>query len=171
MRRRARAGTPLSGGARNAGPRIAIYSGVMPEPTVTAVIGPEGYTTSISAAGHHLTADEPESAGGADRGPDPYALLLSSLGACKLITLRMYADRKGWPLERASIGLSHHRQHAKDCEDCESTEGTVSRIEAALELDGDLTDEQRARLLEIADRCPVHKTLTGEIVIKSDLAG
>lgn len=141
-----------------------------PEPTVTAILGPTGFTTQISARGHHLTADEPESVGGSDEGPDPYALLLSSLAACKLMTLRMYADRKRWPMTGASIQLSHRRVHANDCEDCETTEGHIAMIDSTLELQGDLDAEQRARLAEIADRCPVHRTITGEVVLNTRLA-
>jgi len=140
------------------------------EPQVTAILGPEGFTTQISARGHHLTADEPQGAGGADDGPDPYALLLASLAACKLMTLRMYADRKQWPMTGASVQLAHRRVHAKDCEDCETTDGHIAMIDATLEVTGDLDDEQRARLAEIADRCPVHRTITGEVVINTTLA-
>lgn len=142
----------------------------MPTPTVTAILGPEGLTTRISANGHLLVADEPVAVGGADAGPDPYAMLLSSLAACKLMTLRMYADRKQWPMTGASVQLSHSRVHAKDCSECESSDGVIARIEVTLELQGELTDEQRARLAEIADRCPVHRTITGEVVITTALA-
>jgi putative redox protein len=148
----------------------ALYHLPMPAPTVTAILGPRGFTTRISANGHLIVADEPESAGGADEGPDPYALLLSSLAACKLMTLRMYADRKQWPMTGASIQLSHTRQHAADCRECESTEGSISRIEATLELEGELTDDQRSRLAEIADHCPVHRTISGEVIITTALA-
>jgi len=144
----------------------------MDHSSVIATIGPEPYTTRITAGGrHHVTADEPAGLGGADRGANPYELLLASLGACKTITLRMYADRKGWPLDGVSIAMRQDRVHAKDCADCDSADGLVHVIECELTLLGeDLTDEQRARLLEIADRCPVHKTLSGEIKIRSALA-
>ncbi len=134
-------------------------------------IGREAYRSEIVAGGHELRADEPEAQGGADAGPTPYGYLLAALGACKVITLRMYADRKGWPMESASVRLAHDRMHSADCEDCESKEGTVDRIECELTLTGDLDDEQRARLREIADKCPVHKTLTSETKIRTTLAG
>lgn len=143
----------------------------MAEPRVIRVsIGKDHYHTDITAGGHTLVADEPESVGGTDDGPDPYALLLSALGACKAITVRMYADRKGWPLDRLELDLSHQRQHAKDCEDCDQEDGIISVIECTLTAQGDLTDEQRARLAEIADKCPVHKTITGANHIRTKLA-
>lgn len=141
----------------------------MPQ-TLTASIGTARYPTTIAAAGHALTADEPASAGGSDAGPDPYALLLSALASCTLITLRMYADRKKWPMDAAEVTLSHDRIHAKDCEDCESTTGMITVINRRLKLTGALDDTQRQRLLEIAGKCPVHKTLEAEIRIRSELA-
>jgi putative redox protein len=134
-------------------------------PTVVVQIGTEHYTSQISAKAHSLVADEPSSVGGADAGPDPYDLLLASLGACKAITMRMYADRKEWPLESAQVGLRHERVHAKDCEDCETKQGQVDRIHVEIYLTGDLTDEQRERIVEISERCPVHKTLMSETKI------
>ena len=139
--------------------------------SVIATIGPEPYTTAVALGGrHHLQADEPASLGGADRGANPYELLLASLGACKTITLRMYADRKGWPLDGVSVELTQQRVHAKDCQDCESDTGSAHIITCALTLLGDLDEEQRARLLEIADKCPVHKTLSGEMKIRTVMA-
>jgi putative redox protein len=114
---------------------------------------------------HELVADEPEAAGGTDAGPSPYELLLMSLGACTSMTLRLYAQRKGWPLEAVRVTLKHDRIHAEDCRDCETKAGKIDRIDRAIEMTGPLSDEQRGRLLEIADKCPVHKTLTSEIKI------
>jgi len=128
--------------------------------------GRTGIAVDIVAGAHTLKADEPEGvAGGTDRGPDPYALLLASLGACTAMTLRLYADRKGIPLEAARVRLSHERVHAEDCAQCDHKSGRVDRIERQIELVGPLDDEQRKRLLEIADRCPVHRTLTGQLEI------
>lgn len=133
-------------------------------------VGSGPYANAVQAGPHALRADEPESLGGADTGPSPYQLLLASLGACTSMTLRMYADRKGWPLERVSVDLRHSKIHAKDCAECETREGLVDRIERVLTIEGPLDDEQRLRLLEIADRCPVHRTLHGEITIPTRLA-
>ncbi len=131
--------------------------------------GREHYYTEIVASGHRLTVDEPESVGGTDRGGTPYDLLLGALGSCTSITLRMYADRKSWPLEEIVVRLSHAKIHASHCETCETTEGKVDRIEREIELIGDLSGEQQARLLEIADRCPVHRTLHSEILVETRL--
>lgn len=131
--------------------------------------GREHYYTEVVASGHRLTVDEPESVGGTDRGGTPYDLLLGALGSCTSITLRMYADRKSWPLEEIVVRLSHAKIHASHCETCETTEGKVDRVEREIELIGDLTGEQQARLLEIADRCPVHRTLHSEIVVETRL--
>ncbi|MCZ6754427.1 MAG: bifunctional alpha/beta hydrolase/OsmC family protein [Gemmatimonadetes bacterium] len=127
--------------------------------------GPSGYAMQIHAGRHHLSADEPVAVGGTDTGPNPYDLLLSALGACTTITLRMYADRKQWPLEGVRATLRHRKVHARDCEDCESETGYVDRIERELTFLGPLDETQRKRLLEIADKCPVHKTLHSEVVI------
>ncbi|HMQ31301.1 MAG TPA: bifunctional alpha/beta hydrolase/OsmC family protein, partial [Chloroflexaceae bacterium] len=140
------------------------------EPAAAGVvvrIGPRGYTSTVRAGRHELIADEPASLGGADLGPTPYDYLLAGLGACTTITLRMYADRKGWPLEAATVRLRHSRVHAADCADCETKEGRLDQIERDLELAGPLDAEQRARLVEIADRCPVHRTLHGEIKVRT----
>ena len=128
------------------------------------------FTQSISVGGRHsLTADEPPRLGGLDTGPTPYDLLLSGLGACTTMTMRMYAQRKGWPLDRASVTLHHDKIHAEDCEACETSSGKVDKIQRKIHLEGDLSAEQRARLLEIADKCPVHKTLHSEVRIESAL--
>ncbi len=137
---------------------------------VTVRLGPKGFTSVIEAGPHTLTADEPEGVGGADQGPSPYDLLLASLGACTVMTLRMYAQRKGWPLAGAVAHLRHDRIHARDCADCDTREGMIDRITREIRFEGDLSDGQRARLMEIADRCPVHRTLTSEIRIHSSEA-
>jgi len=128
------------------------------------------FTSSVKMGAHELVADEPESVGGDDRGPNPYDLLLASLGACTVMTLRMYARRKEWPVERIAVRLSHDKIHAKDCEECETKTGYIDRIEKDLTVEGDLDDAQRKRMLEIADRCPVHRTLTQEKRVTSRLA-
>lgn len=137
--------------------------------SVTAAIGAQGYTTEIEAGGHRLVADEAASAGGEGRGPSPYELLTASLGACTCITLRMYADRKGWPLAGVTVHLQHDKSHAGDCADCPDVPGRIDRVVREIELTGSLDAEQRRRLLEIADRCPVHKTLREHVVIETRL--
>jgi putative redox protein len=132
--------------------------------------GKIGYTTEIRANGHGMIADEPTSLGGADLGPSPYGYLLAGLGACTSMTLRMYADRKQLPLEEIVVRLTHSKVHAKDCGDCESQTGKIDVIEREIEVIGLLDAEQRQRLLEIADRCPVHRTLHSEVVVRSRLA-
>jgi len=125
----------------------------------------------IEAGRHVLVADESREAGGRDAGPDPYALLLAALGACTSMTLRLYADRKGWPLEGVSVRLDHERIYERDCAECETGEGQISRIRRVVALSGPLSAEQRARLLEIAERCPVHRTLVGPVRIETRLDG
>lgn len=132
--------------------------------------GRDHYKTTIRSGRHELVADEPESAGGGDTGPDPYGLLLAALGSCTSITLRMYADRKQWPLEEVEVRLSLAKIHAEDCLKCETEEGMVDQITREIRLAGALDEPQRNRLLEIANRCPVHRTLTGEIVVETRLA-
>lgn len=136
---------------------------------VTVEGGPEGFRNAVRAGKHMLTADEPEDVGGTDQGPNPYDFLLAALGACTSMTLRMYANRKEWPLQGVLVTLTHDRIHANDCEDCESEKGLVDVIERKIALEGPLDDEQRQRLLEIAEKCPVHKTLTTETKIRSSL--
>lgn len=135
---------------------------------VVAEAGTGTYTQHISAGRHRLVADEPRPIGD-DAGPTPYDLLLAALGSCTSMTLRMYAARKGWPLQQVRVSLRHSRLHAKDCADCETRNGWVDHIEREIELVGDLDDEARARLLHMADRCPVHQTLTSEVHIATSL--
>jgi putative redox protein len=131
--------------------------------------GVQEFAQEITAGRHRLTADEPQASGGADTGPDPYALLLAGLGSCTSMTVALYARRKQWPLEGVTVRLRHSRVHAKDCADCETREGILDRIEREIELAGPLSAEQRQRLLEIAERCPVHRTLVSEIDIRTRL--
>jgi putative redox protein len=117
-------------------------------------------------AGHKLITDEPSAAGGEDAGPDPYTLLLAALGSCISMTVTLYAKRKSWPLQRVVVRLRQQRIHAADCQECtQATEGYVHRIERSVTFEGNLSEEQRSRLQEIAHKCPVHKTLSSEIVI------
>ena len=138
------------------------------EGTVTVTeTGAGTYTQQVIAGRHLLAADEPPPIGD-DAGPTPDDLLLAGLGACTSMTVRMYADRKGW-LERVRVTLRHSRIHAKDCVGCETTKGWIHHIDRDIELAGDLDDTQRQRLLDIAERCPVHQTLTSEIQIATSL--
>lgn len=128
-----------------------------------------GLRQKVTAGPHQWIADEPASLGGNDEGPTPYDMLLAGLGVCTSMTLRMYAKRKGWPLDKVRIVLTHQRVHAKDCADCESESGYVDEIERTLEIQGELDEAQRTRLTEIADKCPVHKTLTTETIIRTQV--
>ncbi len=129
----------------------------------------ESYTTQVVAGHHRLVVDEPTDLGGADLGPTPYDMLLGSLGSCTGITLRMYADHKKWDLKKVKVHLQHDKIHARDCEGCKTGEGKIDHIERFLELEGNLDETQRQRLLEIADKCPVHRTLHGEIKVNTSL--
>ncbi|WP_123028446.1 OsmC family protein [Mycolicibacterium stellerae] len=126
------------------------------------------YTQQITVGNHRLVADEPRPIGD-DAGPTPYDLLLAGLGACTSMTLRMYADRKGWPLDGVRVTLRHSRIHAEDCVHCETTKGWINHVDRDIELTGALDESQRQRLLQIADHCPVHQTLTSEIDITTSL--
>ena len=138
-----------------------------PRKVVVTETGGGKFQQSVAIGPHRLIADEPVAAGGLDSGPGPYDFLLAGLGACTSMTLRIYAEHKKLPLERVSVTLSHSKIHAQDCEECETKEGKIDRIERAITLTGDLSDEERARLLEIADKCPVHRTLHSEINIRT----
>ena len=124
------------------------------------------FKQAIAAGRHRLVADEPVSAGGGDAGPDPYHYLLTSLGVCTSMTVGFYARRNKFPLENITVSLWHSRIHAKDCEECETREGMVDRIDVEVELTGALSAEQHAALMDIAAKCPVHRTLTSEINIR-----
>jgi len=128
------------------------------------------FQQAISIGAHRLLADEPVDVGGADTGPSPYDLVLAGLGACTSMTVRMYAERKGLPLDGVRVVLRHEKIHATDCRTCETGTGKIDRIERTITLAGDLDDDQRSRMMEIADRCPVHRTLTSEVDIQSRLA-
>ncbi|WP_445220823.1 alpha/beta fold hydrolase [Bradyrhizobium sp. Pa8] len=123
------------------------------------------FNQAIIVGPHHLVADEPIAAGGEDAGPGPYDFLLAGLGACTSMTMRLYADRKSLPLDRVTVTLKHSKIHAKDCAECETRDGLLDQIERDIAIDGALDAEQRKKLMEIADKCPVHRTLTSEIRI------
>ena len=152
----------------------AAEDGALPttDGAVVASTGASGYRTAINADGHALIADEPVSVGGTGQGPTPYDYLAAALASCTTMTLRMYADHKKLPLERVIATVTHGKVHARDCDDCESDgSARVDVFERSLQIAGDLTDAQRARMVEIADRCPVHRTLHGEVKVRTRLAG
>jgi putative redox protein len=137
-------------------------------PGVT-VVSESGLTQEITSGPFRIRADEPVEVGGGGTGPSPYELLLASLGACTSMTLRLYATRKGWNLERITVRLRHHRVHAQDCIDCETKPASVDRIDREIELAGNLSEEQKARLQAIAEKCPVHRTLMSRIEIRTSI--
>jgi uncharacterized OsmC-like protein len=125
------------------------------------------FRQEIEADSHRLTSDEPVADGGSGTGPSPYGLLLAALGSCTSMTIGLYARRKGWPLDEITVSLWHSKIYATDCAECETKEGRIDRIDREIHLTGPLTEEQRAQLLHIADLCPVHRTLTSEINIRT----
>ena len=129
----------------------------------------DGLRQEITVRGKVVIADEPVEAGGTDQGPNPYELLLGALGSCTAMTILMYARRKQWPVEHVRVELDHSRVHAKDCEDCETKDVRLDYFRKRITVRGSLTEEQRARLAEISQRCPVHRTLTGTIRIDDEL--
>ncbi|TJY62998.1 OsmC family protein [Sinimarinibacterium sp. CAU 1509] len=143
----------------------------LPHEQVQVIEAPVGKYRQHVRMGQHLSqADEPVDLGGENSGPNPYEFLLAALGACTSMTLRMYADRKQMPLTRVAVDLRHRKIHAQDCAECHAREGQLDQIERVITLEGDLSDEQREQLLAIANKCPVHRTLTSEIRILSRLA-
>jgi putative redox protein len=150
------------------------YLDMMPQPdekpiegVLVAETGNGKFEQSIVAGKHRYFADEPVSVGGNGSGPSPYEYLLAALGACTSMTIRLYAEQKKLPLRRVSVHLTHDKIHAVDCENCETKEGKIDRIEREITLEGELSAEQRARLMEIADKCPVHRTLHSEIDVRT----
>jgi len=158
--------------------------GDIPHTNVNPTVGPEaveagtvtvhgsaaGFAQTIALGRHQLTADERTSAGGTDTGPNPYDFLLAALGSCTSMTVAMYARRKQWPLEAVTVRLRHSKIDAADCDECDTKEGKLDHIDRDIELVGALSNEQRARLLDIANKCPVHRTLTSEIHIQTRLS-
>jgi putative redox protein len=152
-------------GAAETGLAVAPHGTVVVEETGEGI-----FTQAVMAGPHALRADEPESVGGLDSGPSPYDLLLAALGTCTAMTLRLYAGRKKLALDKVSVLLAHDKIHAADCADCETQKGRVDHITREVTLTGDLSDTARARLLEIADMCPVHRTLESEVKIDTRMA-
>src|SRR5213082_191775 len=128
--------------------------------------GADSFKQEINAGKHRLVADEPVNVGGGDAGPDPYDYLLAALGVCTSMTIGLYAQRNRLPLENITVSLAHSRIYAADCEECETREGMLDRIDVEVELTGSLTAEQHAKLMQVAAKCPVHRTLTSEINIR-----
>jgi len=142
----------------------------IPDPSVVVRGNGRGYAQELISGPHHLRADEPVASGGTGTGPSPYDLLLAALGACTSMTVGMYAQRKNWPLEGVVVRLRHSKVYADDCTGCETKVGILDRIDREIEFAGPLTEEQRSKLLEMAEKCPVHRTLKSGIDIRSRLA-
>ena len=137
--------------------------------TVVVNSGPSRFGQNISVGPHRLRADEPPDVGGNDEGPNPYELLLAALGTCTGMTVRLYAERKQWPLQGVHVRLSYAKVHAEDCAECDTRVAMVDQIEIEISLLGDLSEDQKRRLLEIANKCPVHRTLTSQVQIRTRL--
>ena len=151
-------------------PGDEVTGGDYGDPTVRVRIGASGFRTEMTARSFTLYADEPASVGGTETGPTPYDLLGMALGSCTAMTVRMYADRKGLPLQGVGVEVTHAKVHADDCADCETTDGHLDRLSRTLRFEGDLDETQTAKLAEIADKCPVHRTLEGEIDVVTRVA-
>lgn len=136
---------------------------------VASLDSADGFTTPMKVGSHFITADEPISYGGNNFGPSPYQLVSAGLSACTVMTIQMYAKRKKWPLENVEVHTSYQKLHAADCENCESSEAKIDTFQRAIKLTGDLDEKQISRIMEIADKCPVHKTLKNEIRIATTL--
>jgi putative redox protein len=143
----------------------AAEAGEVPRQVVVRETRNSKFQQTIAVGPHHMLADEPVSAGGEDTGPGPYDFLLAGLGACTSMTMRLYAERKALPLQRVTVTLKHAKIHAQDCVECETKTGMLDQIDRVIAMEGALDPEQRAKLMEIADKCPVHRTLTSEIRI------
>ena len=137
---------------------------------VVANLGEEGFTTQLRAGKHYFLADEPEKAGGNGFGPTPYDYISAALAACTSMTIQMYARRKKWPLKNVETHVNHQKSHARDCENCERNSAKIDLFERRIEIEGNLDDDQRTKILEIADKCPVHRTLHNKITTKTALA-
>jgi uncharacterized OsmC-like protein/fermentation-respiration switch protein FrsA (DUF1100 family) len=146
-------------------PEQVVDPGAAPRNVVVRETRNSKFQQSVSIGPHQMLADEPVAAGGEDTGPGPYDFVLAGLGACTSMTMRMYADRKSLPLERVTVTLKHSKIHAQDCAECETREGMLDQIDRIIAMEGNLDGEQRRKLMEIADKCPVHRTLTSEIHI------
>ena len=166
-RRDRRLGGALS---RHRAAKPAADPGEAPRQVVVQETRASKFQQTVSIGPHRLLADEPVAAGGEDTGPGPYDYLLAGLGACTSMTMRLYADRKSLPLERVTVTLQHSKIYAKDCAECETKDGMLDQIDRVIAMEGDLDAEQRKKLMEIADKCPVHRTLTSEIHIVTKAA-
>ena len=151
-------------------PEAAADPGEAPRNVVVRETRNSKFQQTVSIGPHRLLADEPAAAGGEDTGPGPYDFVLAGLGACTSMTMRMYADRKSLPLERVTVTLKHSKIHAQDCAECETKAGMLDQIDRTIAMEGALDAEQRRKLMEIADKCPVHRTLTSEIHIVTHAA-